>query len=87
MVAFEERHRARKAESNDDTQGHCVGLRADRYRDHAQGQARHAAGATAPRSGAHHHPSATAQGRSGAALTTTDWANIRQAAGVVRSKD
>jgi len=73
--------------SNDDTQGHCVGLRAERYRDHAQGQARHAAGAAAPPSGAHHRPSATAPGRSGAALTTVGCGEYRQAAGVVRSKD
>jgi hypothetical protein len=66
--AFEECRRARRAKSNDDTQGDCVGLRAGGGRDHAQSQAHHAAGPAAPRSGARHQPPATAPGRTGAAI-------------------
>jgi hypothetical protein len=62
-------HRAHRAKGNDDGQDTRIGLRAGGCRDHAQGQARHATGAAAPRSGNRDHASATAPGRAGAALS------------------
>jgi hypothetical protein len=56
------------AKGNEEAQDHCVELRAGGYRDHAQGQARHAAGAAAPRSGNRDYAFAKVPGRAGAAL-------------------
>jgi hypothetical protein len=59
---------ARRAKGNDDTQDHCVGLRAGGCRGHAQDQTRHATGVAAPRSGNRHYPSAANARPGGAAL-------------------
>jgi hypothetical protein len=63
-------HRAHRAKGNDDGQDTPIGLRAGGCRDHAEGQARHATGAAAPRSCDRDHASATAPGRAGIALST-----------------
>ena len=63
---------ARRVKGNDDAQDRCVGLRAGGYRDHAQGQARHATGAAAPRSGNRDHASAKAPERLGPPLNSVD---------------
>src|SRR6516225_12456751 len=67
---------ARRPKGNDDAQDHCVGSCAGGYRDHAQGQARHATGAAASRSGNRDHASAKAPERSDPVLNAADSANI-----------